>query len=157
MTKGEVEFIDDVHNLQNYKPITVTEDEHDEISKSDFYLITKKPKLSNWKPRKMSYKMQSPDIKPGSKISLVPFKLIQYDPMKSFGFFLNSKPKNKTKNRVSSKTSNKKKSYLKVPQKLMINKSSKRITTLDNISVSSSENSSSENHSQTSGFDRPKT
>lgn len=157
MTKGEVEFIDDVHNLQNYKPITVTEDEHDEISKSDIYLITKKPKLSNWKPRKMSYKMQSPDIKASSKISLVPFKLIQYDPMKSFGFFLNSKPKNKVKKRVSSKTSIKKKNHLKVPQNLLLNKSSQRISALDNISDSSSENSSSGNHSQTSGFIRPKT
>lgn len=101
--------------------------------------------------------MQSPDIKASSKISLVPFKLIQYDPMKSFGFFLNSKPKNKVKKRVLSKTSIKKKNHLKVPQNLLLNKSSKHISALDNISDTSSENSSSGNHSQTSGFIRPKT
>jgi hypothetical protein len=93
MTKGEVEFIEDINNLQNYKPITVTQLEHDEISRFEENLITQCPNLSNWKPRKFSYRCPSPDTSQKLKINDAPFKLIKFDPLKSFGFFLNIKPR----------------------------------------------------------------
>lgn len=65
LTKGEIEFLEDVNNLQNYKPIQNHELDNEvsndhNLTQLPSEIVAKKPDLSKWKPRKMSYKMKSP-------------------------------------------------------------------------------------------------
>lgn len=114
MTPGEVEFLEDIQNLQNYKPIMVPqetkESTKEQLSRKN--TITKKPDLSKWKPRKMSYKDPEFENQRDSPVKVPELTLIKFDPLKSFEFVLKpevKRPKRRVKSKLSRKQAKSKK------------------------------------------------